>query len=84
MTLKALKDQNDADIGSSEYSIILSLSKQLNSFAAKLTKSERHALTVVLLNSMEPMDRIRLQSENSLLNEHELKILEKLQNERFS
>jgi hypothetical protein len=60
---------------------LLSFAHTLDSFAATLSKGERIILAAILLNSMDPVERMNWRNITNLLRPDEIQILDKLQGE---
>jgi hypothetical protein len=60
---------------------LISFAQILDSFAATLPKAERLILVDLILNSMDPVERMKWRSVTSLLKPEEIEILNKLQGE---
>lgn len=61
---------------------IAAFSERLEAYASTLPQREQQALTVILLRSMDPIERMRWRDPRSLLDSQELAVLQKLQEER--
>jgi hypothetical protein len=60
---------------------LLSFAERLDSFAATLPKAERLILAAIILNSMDPVERMNWRRVTSLLEPDEIETLNKLQGE---
>lgn len=70
-----MNDENDCE------NDLLSFAHRLESFAATLPKGERLILAALILNSMDPVERMNWRNITNLLQPDEIEILNKLQGE---
>lgn len=61
---------------------LLSFADSLDSFAATLTRRERLILAAIILNSMDPIERMKWRNVTNLLEPGEIDILDKMQGEK--
>jgi len=60
---------------------LLSFAQKLDSFAETLPKSERLLLATIIINLMDPIERMKWRDVTNLLNADEIQLLKRLQSE---